>query len=376
MASLQRSEARSDIVQRVAMFVDAILVFLIVELAGGSGLVFLPAYGLLVALYAHEAGFRAGLMLAAWCAVLLTFHDLLGTLLIGPLELLLALSSLFLLAGAVGWMSEKQRSRDKATEAMTPELRDIAGAMNQAERINMLGRLTANIAHEFNNPISAILTRLDCMLEDARDEGRDATATADLQVLHRQARKLADISGKLLRFARPAPPAADGVDINEAVEKAVDWIEHRLPEKDLLLNLNLSRNLPRIRGQSADLEEAMVNLLTNAIDSCSRNGQIYVISALSGGRERTVQIFVADTGEGIAQEHLREIFDPFFTTKEVGAGTGLGLFITHEIIRRHRGTIEVQSERGKGTTFVINLPVPFPYSGAAAGEVRSPQPPA
>jgi len=374
MASAQRGEIQSDTMQRTVMFSDAVLVFLIVELAGANGFVFLPAYGLLVALYSYNFGLREGLMLAGWCGALMTSHGLLGGLLTRPLELALALGSLFLIAGAVGWVSKERRSRRRARESLKP--RETEGAMNQAERINLLGRLTANIAHEFNNPISAILTRLDCMIEDARDEGRDAATLADLQVLHRQTRKLADISGKLLRFARPAPPAAEWVDINQAVEKAVEWIEHRLPEKGLLLNLNLSRGLPRIRGQSAEIEEAMVNLLANAIDSCTRDGQIYVISALSGGRERTIQIFVADTGEGIDQGHLGEIFDPFFTTKEVGSGTGLGLFITHEIIRRHRGTIEVQSELGKGTTFVINLPVRSSYSSAGAGNDRARRPPA
>ena len=100
-----------------------------------------------------------------------------------------------------------------------------------------------------------------------------------------------------------------------------------------------------------------MNLLTNAIDACPVGGQIYVISALSGSREKTLQVLVADTGTGVAAEDLDRVFDPFFTKKTVGKGTGLGLFITHEVVREHHGTIEIETELGKGTTFIMNLPV-------------------
>ena len=173
-----------------------------------------------------------------------------------------------------------------------------------------------------------------------------------------QSRRLADTSGKLLRFARPAPPSSERVDINACIERAVQLIEHRLPDKQLTLNLNLSSELPRVPGRASDLEEVILNLLTNAIDACPSNGQIYIISALSGSREKTLQILVADTGDGIAEQDSDRVFDPFFTTKKVGEGTGLGLFITHEVVREHHGTIEVETEAGKGATFIINLPVP------------------
>jgi signal transduction histidine kinase len=285
-------------------------------------------------------------------------HSGLGSFLDGPFELSSSVGFLLLLGGALGWLSRRQ-SLDRAEmgEAIQ-QLHQMRKALQQSEKIAMLGRLTSRIAHEINNPISAILTRLDCMLNDARDEGRGDSEVEDLRVLLRQTHRLADISGKLLRFARPISAAAEGVDVNACIERAVQCVEHRLPDAELTLNLNLSLNLPRIHGSASALEEVVLNLLTNAIDACPRNGQIYIISALSGGREKALQVFVADTGGGIRPEDLEQVFEPFFTTKGPGAGTGLGLFIAHEIVREHCGTIEVETELGKGTTFVINLPVP------------------
>ena len=358
-----------ETVYRLAMPCDAAFIFAFIELAGDQGAIFLPAYSLLVGLHAYYFGFATGLSLAGACAVLLIIHSQFGTILNRPFELFVSMASLLLLGGALGWLSQRKSSQHAEMEATIEQLHQMGRALEQSEKIAILGRLTSRIAHEINNPISAVLTRLECMLQDARDEGRGDAEVEDLHVLLRLTHRLANISGKLLRFARPASEVMEEVDVNAFIERAVQSIEHRLPEKGLTLNLNLSSNLPKVLGHAGDLEEVVLNLLINAIDACPPNGQIYIISALSGGREKTLQVFVADTGGGIRSEDLEQVFEPFFTTKDVGAGTGLGLFITHEIVREHRGTIEVTTEPGKGTTFVINLPVP---SSRIGGETIRP----
>lgn len=360
------TQVQVDTLYRIATPCDAAFIFTFIELDGDSGEVFLLAYCLLVGLHAYYFGLRTGLVLACSCGALLAVHERFGSVLHTAVELIIAVGFLLLLGGTLGWLSERQKTLDAEMEGVIQELQQTGHTLKQSERVAMLGRLTSSIAHEINNPISAILTRLECMLQEARDEGRSGSLVGDLQVLLRQTRRLADLTGSLLRFARPVRPGTEWVDVNESIERAVQWIEHRLPEKELMLNLNLSSNLPRVRGNAADLEEAVMNLLANAVDACCQRGQIYVISALSGGRQKTVQIFVSDTGEGIDPEHLDQVFDPFFTTKKVGAGTGLGLFITHEIVREQLGTIEVETEPGKGTTFVINLPVVSTEAGVKA----------
>lgn len=347
-----------DTVYRIAMPCDAAFIFVFIQMAGDRGIVVVPLYGLLVGLHAYYFGLKTGLTLAGLCTVLLAIHSQTSPIFTAPLELLFVAAFLGQIGGSLGWLSERQRKRGQQMEELIQELQHQGRALNQSEKIAILGRLTSSIAHEINNPISSILTRLECMLQDAQDAVRNGHVVDDLQVLLRQTRRLAQISGRLLRFARPASSVPEWIDVNASIERAVQWIEHRLPQKQLMLNLNLSSHLPKVRGSAGDLEEAVMNLLTNAIDACPPSGQIYVISALSGGRRKTIQILVADTGNGIDPAHRDQLFDPFFTTKAIGSGTGLGLFITRQIVREHLGTIEVDTEPGKGTTFIISLPVP------------------
>jgi two-component system NtrC family sensor kinase len=143
------------------------------------------------------------------------------------------------------------------------------------------------------------------------------------------------------------------VQVNEVIRKMLNILKPQLQYKNIKLELNLDKNLPEIKGDSAKLLDAFINIAANAIDAMKEGGKLSIRTYKSDGK---VVVEIADTGVGIPEEHLSKIFDPFFTTKEVGKGTGLGLYITYSVIEKHGGEIEVKSKVGEGTTFKIYLP--------------------
>jgi two-component system nitrogen regulation sensor histidine kinase GlnL len=224
----------------------------------------------------------------------------------------------------------------------------------QAEKLAALGTLATGLAHELNNPIGIISSRIEIMLLDAESQPLPAEVTEDLRVLHRHAQRVARIAQGLLSFARQSSGQRGPVDLNHLVEETLLLIEKQVVQSGIAIKRSLAPDLPPILGDSNALQQVMLNLLTNARDAVGRSGEIAVESSVIPGRPSGARLTVRDTGPGIPPELLPKIFDPFFTTKS--EGTGLGLSISYGIVRDHQGTVDVQSRPGQGTTFVLTFP--------------------
>ncbi len=224
----------------------------------------------------------------------------------------------------------------------------------QAEKLAALGTLSAGLAHEVNNPIGVISSRIELMLREAAEHGLPDRVRGDLQVLHRHAQRVARITRGLLTFARQSAGDWSSLDLNHVVEETLLLLEKQVTKEGITVRRALARDLPPMEGDPNALQQVVLNLLTNARDAMSDGGEIRIQTGLAPGRPGWLRLVIADTGPGIALEHLPRIFDPFYTTKT--DGTGLGLSVTYGIVREHEGTIDVESQPGKGTTFVLTFP--------------------
>ena len=231
---------------------------------------------------------------------------------------------------------------------------DVERAARQAERLAALGSLSAGIAHEINNPIGIITSRIELMLIDAAEHGLPAAMVADLHVLHRNAMRVADIAQRFLSFARQTPVERTPVELNGVVAQTVELVERQMGA-GLRILTTLARSNPRILGHANALQQVLLNLIVNARDAMDGRGDIRIGTGVATDRPGRVWLKVTDTGPGIPPEALSRIFDPFYTTKPTG--TGLGLSVSYGIIRDHHGTVEVDSAPGAGTTFLLTFPV-------------------
>ena len=229
-------------------------------------------------------------------------------------------------------------------------------ATRQTERLSALGQLSAGVAHEINNPIGVMTTRIELMLMDAEAYGLPAEVVEDLKVLHRHAQRVAAITNSLLSFARQAPQERELVNLNDVVLAVLVLVERQYERQGVRVHRELGGSLPPVLGQANALQQVILNLVTNAAQAMPTGGDLTISTRLDAGRIRLV---VADTGTGIAPEHMSHIFEPFFTTKP--SGTGLGLSVTYGILNDHNATIDVDSAPDRGTRFVLTF-------SAAAGD--------
>jgi PAS domain S-box-containing protein len=229
-------------------------------------------------------------------------------------------------------------------------------SVRQSEKLAGLGTLAAGIAHEINNPIGIISSRIEIMLLDAESDPLPAEVMEDLRVLHRHAQRVARIAQGLLSFSRQAPGEGTRapVDLNALVEDTLLLVEKQVVTGGIAVKRILDPGLPLVWGDENALQQVLMNLLTNARDALGAGGEISIETGMAPGAVEAVKLVVRDTGAGIPPDVLPRIFDPFFTTKP--SGTGLGLSVSYGIVRDHKGTLEVESRLGEGTTFILTLP--------------------
>jgi signal transduction histidine kinase len=228
-------------------------------------------------------------------------------------------------------------------------------AARRGEKLAALGTLSAGLAHELNNPIGIMSSRIELMLLEADAEGLSLAVREDLGVLHRHAQRVARIASGLLSFARQSSGERMPVDLNHVVTETLLLAEKQMTKEGITVRQRLGRGLPAILGDANTLQQVIMNLLTNAWDALDTGGEIVIETGLAEAPEASVRLVVQDNGPGIAPEVLPRIFDPFFSTK--ARGTGLGLSITDGIVREHGGTIDVESAPGQGTRFTLTFPV-------------------
>lgn len=234
------------------------------------------------------------------------------------------------------------------------ELRQQREALYQTEKLAALGTLSAGIAHEMNNPLGIITSRIEVMLLDAEELNVPAQVLEDLKVLHRATQRVARIATNLRAFARQAPREHAPVDLNAVVEETLALMQKPLEVDNIRLLTSLEPALPLIMGDASTLQQVLLNLVTNAREAMGSGGEIRIETGAAPERAGWVRMAIADTGPGISAEELSKVFDPFYTTKR--SGTGLGLSVSYGIIQDHHGTVDVQSIPGRGTTFVLAFP--------------------
>jgi PAS domain S-box-containing protein len=225
-------------------------------------------------------------------------------------------------------------------------------ATRQTERLSALGQLSAGVAHEINNPIGVMTTRIELMLMDAEVNKLPAEVLEDLKVLHRHAQRVATITTGLLSFARQSPQERTLVDLNGVVGDVLVLLGRQLERQGVQVHCDLEPSLPPVLGHANALQQVVLNLVTNAAQAMPTGGEVTITTALE---RATIRLAVIDNGPGITPEHLPHIFEPFFTTKP--AGTGLGLSVTYGILNDHNATVDVESTPGQGTRFVLTFPV-------------------
>jgi len=246
------------------------------------------------------------------------------------------------------------------------QLRRSQDLLLRQEKLASLGRLAAGLAHEINNPLSSVAGFAEALQRRAKasqlhnmEKFRDLPEY--LAFIQQEVARASDIVRHLLDFARQREPTFEDVDLASLIRDTVALVSHQAGVANKRIVVGITPDLSTVQADRQMLQQAMLNLLTNALDAIEGAGDVRIAVRESSG---TMEILVEDTGCGIAPEHLAKIFDPFFTTKEVGKGTGLGLAICQGIMEQHGGSIEVRSDGvGKGTTVVVRLPVPVRVGG-------------
>ncbi len=241
----------------------------------------------------------------------------------------------------------------KRVEAELQRQRDT---LYQTEKLAALGTLSAGIAHEMNNPLGIITSRIEVMLLDAEEQNLPTQVLEDLQVLHRATQRVARIATNLRSFARQTPREHTRVDLNAVVAETLLLMQKPLEVDGITLITSLDPGLGPILGDANTLQQVLLNLVTNAREAmASGGGEIRIETSVVAERPGWMRVVIRDTGPGISPEELSKVFDPFYTTKRTG--TGLGLSVSYGIIQDHHGTVDVQSVPGKGTTFILAFPV-------------------
>ena len=239
------------------------------------------------------------------------------------------------------------------------EMADQARILHQ-DKMMSLGRLAASVVHEINNPLSGILNYLRLMIRiinrGALDEKQRQKFQRYLDLVENETERCSDIISSLLTFSRKSPPDFGEVKVDELLNRCMILSQHKLELSNIRPLISIEPGIPPITGDFNQLQQCVINLIFNAIDAMPDGGTL-TLKGRYAAPNGQVQIIVSDNGPGIAPEDLPHIFEPFFTTKNEGYGVGLGLSTVYGIVERHDGKVIVDSRKGQGSKFTIELPI-------------------
>lgn len=257
-------------------------------------------------------------------------------------------------------LKEWGKTLEKWVADRTEALRKAQEQLIQSEKLASLGKLAAVVAHEINNPLAGIYTYIRLLLKITKKEPFPLAQVAEmrnyLSTMDAEMGRVTRIVKDLLIFSRQSKMTIDHVDVNHIVEKSLSLLGNKMKLQNIQLNLSLDKTLPLVACDFSQIQQTLMNIIINAIESMSDKGELTIMSRRSA-EEGWIEIEIDDTGTGISEDHLSKIFDPFFTTKDEAKGVGLGLSIAYGIINEHKGSMKVTSQVGKGTTFIIQLPI-------------------
>jgi two-component system NtrC family sensor kinase len=235
---------------------------------------------------------------------------------------------------------------------------ETSRAFMRSAKLASIGELATGLAHEINNPLAIIAaeqTNITDIVNDPESEPdwKKSIIESVTRCKH-QIRRCANITSKMLQFGRKSEPSPEPTDINAHLNEVINFMIRSAKIKNIKLNLEIEKNLPKVLVDPMELEQVTVNLIANSIDALPHGGEINIFVS---NRDDFIIIGITDNGTGIPPEHLEHIFEPFFTTKPVGKGTGLGLSVCYGIVQSWGGNITVDSIEGKGTEMTVTIPI-------------------
>lgn len=252
-------------------------------------------------------------------------------------------------------VADRTRDLEETNRQLRQSLDDLRVAQEQlvqTEKLSALGELIAGITHELNHPLGVILGYAEFL--NASHDCPPAVGSG-LEKIRQEALRCHEIVHNLLGFARKQKPQKTYLEVNSVCLKTLALLAYQFRVHNISIVQHLAKNLPGVIADGHQLQQVLVNVLTNACQALSKHAGKRQVTVATAYHDNRVWIKIADTGPGIAAEHLRRIFDPFFTTKE--QGTGLGLSLSYGIIKEHGGEFTVASLPGEGATFTIALPI-------------------
>jgi two-component system NtrC family sensor kinase len=245
------------------------------------------------------------------------------------------------------------KTLEQKVKERTDLLVKVQTQVARQQRLASVGQLAAGVAHEINNPLGGILTFASLVLEDLPP---DSPNRQDLEEIVQQAVRCRKIVTELLEFSREREAQMDLANVNEVLSRTVALLEKQALFHDIQVTRTLDPNMPAIVMDESQMQQVFMNIVLNAVHAMNERGEL-TIETWHDDKRRMVSVRISDTGCGIPSAIREAIFDPFFTTKDPGQGTGLGLAVAARIVQAHGGRTEVESEVGKGTSFIISLPI-------------------
>jgi two-component system NtrC family sensor kinase len=239
------------------------------------------------------------------------------------------------------------------------EIEDVIAKTEHASKMASIGRLASGVAHEINNPLAIINEKAGLMKDILEVSGSlEQNKEKFLSLINgiaESVNRCRTITHRLLGFSRRMEISHETIDINDTVKEVISFLDKEILYRNIRLELNLQKDLPKVTTDKGQLQQVFLNIINNAIDAVKEEGYITVSSYIKDNH--FVRLAIKDNGVGIPKENLKHIFEPFYSTKEKGKGTGLGLSISYGIVQKLGGTILVESEVNKGTTFIVEVPV-------------------